>query len=61
MPALPDETAVYVWMLKAQEELGELAMALLGQLIGKDGRGDPMEECDQLLAVLLRVRMALVR
>jgi hypothetical protein len=60
MPTLPDAEAVYVWCLKAQEELGELAAALLGQLIGKEGRGEALVECDQLIAVLLRIREQLV-
>lgn len=59
MPTLPDAEAVYAWAMKAQEELGELSAALLGQLIGKEGRGQPLEECDQLIAVLLRVRQSL--
>jgi hypothetical protein len=61
MPEFPGAEAVYVWALKAQEELGELSAALLGGLIGKEGRGDALEECDQLIAVLLRVRSALAR
>ncbi len=59
MPGLDGENAVFIWCLKAQEELGELSAALLGRLIGKEGRGDPLEEVDQLIAVLLRVRTAL--
>lgn len=53
------DNSVYVWALKAQEELGELSAALLGGLIGKDGWGDALEECYQLIAVLLRVAAAL--
>lgn len=59
MPELPDKEAVYVWAMKAQEELGELSAALLGRLILKDGRGDPLTECHQLIAVLMRVATAL--
>lgn len=53
------DNSVYVWALKAQEELGELSAALLGGLIDKEGRGDALEECYQLIAVLLRVAAAL--
>jgi hypothetical protein len=59
MPEFPSEQAVFVWALKAQEELGELSAALLGQVISKDGRGDPLTECYQTIAVLMRVAIAL--
>jgi hypothetical protein len=54
------DEAIYVWALKAQEEMGELSAALLGGLIGKEGRGDVLEECYQLIAVLLRVARAAI-
>jgi hypothetical protein len=60
MSELPSEKAVFVWALKAQEELGELSAALLGRLIEKDGRGDPLTECYQTIAVLMRVARALL-
>lgn len=59
MPTLPSEAGVYVWALKASEEMGELSAALLGRFIGKDGRGDPLAECHELIAVLLRIAAAL--
>ena len=52
------DEGIYVWALKAQEEMGELSAALLGGLIGKEGRGDVLEECYQLIAVLLRIARA---
>ena len=59
MPSLPSHEGVYVWALKAQEELGEMSAALLGRFIGKEGRGDPLAECYETIAVLLRVAAAL--
>ena len=59
MPEIDFATeSIYVWALKAQEEMGELSAALLGGLIGKEGRGDVLEECYQLIAVLLRIATA---
>jgi len=52
------DEAIFIWALKAQEEMGELSAALLGGLIGKEGRGDVLEECYQLIAVLLRIARA---
>ena len=61
MPDISDPNAAMIWALKASEEMGELSAALLGRAIGKDGRGDPLEECYQLMAVLLRVAGALLK
>jgi hypothetical protein len=59
MPEFPSHEAVFVWALKAQEELGEMSAALLAHLIGKEGRGDPLAECYETIAVLLRIAVAL--
>lgn len=60
MPPISSELGVCVWAMKAQEELGELSAVLLGNLIGKENRGNALDECDQLIAVLLRIREQLV-
>ncbi len=61
MPDISEPGAAVIWALKASEEMGELSAALLGRAIGKEGRGDPLEECYQLMAVLLRVSSALLK
>ncbi len=61
MPGMSEPGAALIWALKASEEMGELSAALLGRAIGKDGRGDPLEECYQLMAVLLRVAELLLK
>jgi NTP pyrophosphatase (non-canonical NTP hydrolase) len=48
-----------IWVLKIVEEVGELSAALLGQEIGKEGRGDVLEELNQVIAVALAIRAAI--
>lgn len=48
-----------VWVLKIVEEVGEFSAALLGQELGKTGRGDVLEELNQVIAVALTIRAAL--
>ena len=55
MPDIDEANGGYVWALKAKEEMGELSAALLAGIHGQPGRGDALEECRQLIAVLLRV------
>ena len=60
MPTLDSEHGVYVWALKSQEEMGELSAALLARIGNRRIPEDTaLEECDQLIAVLLRVRTLL--
>ena len=59
MPVLGEPNAAGIWVLKLVEEIGEVAAALLGQAIAKDGRGDPQEELDQVIAVALAMRATL--
>ena len=57
MPNLDSEYAIYVWALKASEEMGELSAALLARAgKRKTPKDTALEECDQLIAVLLRIR-----
>ena len=60
MPDLMNDHGVYVWALKASEEMGELSAALLARIGNRKVPNDTaLEECDQLIAVLLRVRTLL--
>ena len=60
MPDLTTDHGVYVWALKASEEMGELSAALLARIGNRKEPNDTaLEECDQLIAVLLRVRTLL--
>lgn len=61
MPDLSTARGVFVWALKASEEMGELSAALLAE-IGNRGMPDnsSLEECDQLIAVLIRLRAYLI-
>ena len=62
MPDLSDDRGVFVWALKAQEEMGELSAALLARIGNRKVPKDTaLGECDQLIAVLLRVRVLLER
>lgn len=57
MPPLGTDYGIYVWALKASEEMGELSAALLARIGQRTEPDDTaLEECDQLIAVLLRVR-----
>lgn len=62
MPSLAEDVnGVYVWALKASEEMGELSAALLARIGSRKNPNDTaLEECDQLIAVLLRIREQLV-
>lgn len=53
MPSLNDPNGAAIWMLKLSEEVGEVGAALLGRLIGKEGRGDVKQELAQVVAVAL--------
>ena len=59
MPVRGDPRAPAVWILKLIEEVGEVAAALLGAAIGKEGRGDVRQELDQVIASALAARAAL--
>ncbi len=60
MPSLKEERGIYVWALKAQEEMGELSAALLARIGNrKIPKDSALAECDQLSAVLLRIRAEL--
>ena len=57
MPDLTTEHGGFVWAMKAQEEMGELSAVLLSCLgHRKEPKDVALVECDQLIAVLLRVR-----
>ena len=56
MPNLDTDHGVYVWALKASEEMGELSAALLARIGNRKEPADTaLEECAQLIAVLLRI------
>lgn len=59
MPVRGDPRAPAVWVLKLVEEVGEVASALLGEAIGKEGRGDVRQELNQVIASALAARAAL--
>ena len=57
MPDLSTDHGIYVWALKAQEEMGELSATLLARIGNRKVPSDTaLVECDQLIAVLLRIR-----
>lgn len=57
MPDLSTDNGIYVWALKAQEEMGELSATLLAIIGNRKVPSDSaLVECDQLIAVLLRIR-----
>ena len=57
MPYLDTEHGIFVWALKAQEEMGELSAALLACIGHRKAPKDfALVECDQMIAVLLRIR-----
>lgn len=57
MPDLSTDHGIYVWALKAQEEMGELSATLLARIGNRKVPSDSaLVECDQLIAVLLRIR-----
>ena len=56
MPDLSTEHGVFVWVMKAQEELGELSATLLSGLgHRKEPEDSALVECAQLISVLLRI------
>ena len=60
MPDLITKHGIYVWVLKAQEEMGELSAAMLSY-IGhrKPPKDTALTECEQLISILLRIHTML--